>query len=86
MVLVRPETVELQPADGDGAGSLTGEIISHTFLGRVDAPEDRLGRRRPDRRRARLARANAYPVGMTRAGALPGRDGAGCSASKRPSS
>ena len=34
MVLVRPESVELQPANGDGAGVITGEIVSHTFLGR----------------------------------------------------
>ena len=33
MVLVRPESVELQPANGDGPGVITGEIVSHTFLG-----------------------------------------------------
>ena len=52
MVLVRPETVELQPANGDGAGVITGEIVSHTFLGRDDAAEADLRRQRGDGRRA----------------------------------
>jgi putative spermidine/putrescine transport system ATP-binding protein len=36
LVLVRPETIELQPAEnGTAAGVLTAEVISHTFLGAV---------------------------------------------------
>ena len=36
LVLVRPETVEVGPANGDGAvNSFTGEVITQTFLGPV---------------------------------------------------
>jgi hypothetical protein len=36
LVLVRPETVELALANGDGPGNrLIGEVITHTFLGSV---------------------------------------------------
>ncbi len=34
LLLLRPETVELEAAAGDGGG-LTGEVLSHTFLGAV---------------------------------------------------
>jgi putative spermidine/putrescine transport system ATP-binding protein len=33
LLLVRPETVELEAATGNGG--LTGEVLSHTFLGSV---------------------------------------------------
>ena len=82
MVLVRPETVELQPANGDGSGVITGEIVSHTFLGADDAAEADLRRQRGDGRRAGHAgeRLSGRHEG---AGALPRRDGAGAHASKR---
>jgi len=62
LVLVRPETVELTPADGDGAG-LVGEVLSQTFLGpvtrlKVDAPGGELTADMP------AARAATLPIGM----------------------
>ena len=36
LVLVRPELLELEPsADGGGENTLTGEVLTHTFLGSV---------------------------------------------------
>jgi putative spermidine/putrescine transport system ATP-binding protein len=35
LVLVRPETVEVAAANGAGANTLTGEVLTHTFLGPV---------------------------------------------------
>jgi putative spermidine/putrescine transport system ATP-binding protein len=37
VLLVRPETIEIAPLDGDGAraGGLVGRVVSHTFLGAV---------------------------------------------------
>jgi putative spermidine/putrescine transport system ATP-binding protein len=36
LVLVRPETLELSAApEGDGAGGLVGDVLTHTFLGPV---------------------------------------------------
>jgi putative spermidine/putrescine transport system ATP-binding protein len=63
MVLVRPETVELQPANGDGSGVITGEIVSHTFLGammrlKLTSGDNEVTADVP------APRANAYPVGM----------------------
>ena len=71
MVLVRPETVELGPANGDGTGVLTGEIVSHTFLGanmrlKITADESELTADVP------ASRANAYPVGMRVQARFPG--------------
>ena len=71
LVLVRPETVELHTPDGDGAGALTGEIISHTFLGasmrlKIDAAGGELTADVP------ASRANAYPVGMRVEARFPG--------------
>ncbi|MBA2461786.1 MAG: ABC transporter ATP-binding protein [Actinobacteria bacterium] len=71
LVLVRPETVELQQASGDGAGVLTGDIVSHTFLGasmrlKIDAGGGELTADVP------ASRANAYPVGMTVEARFPG--------------
>jgi len=62
LVLVRPETVEVTPAEGDGTG-LAGEVLSHTFLGpvtrvKVDAPSGELTADMP------VARAATLPVGM----------------------
>jgi putative spermidine/putrescine transport system ATP-binding protein len=71
MVLVRPETVELQPADGDGASVITGEIVSHTFLGanmrlKIAADASDLTADVP------ASRADAYPVGMKVQARFPG--------------
>jgi putative spermidine/putrescine transport system ATP-binding protein len=71
MVLVRPETVELGPANGDGTGVLTGEIVSHTFLGanmrlKIAADESELTADVP------ASRADAYPVGMKVQARFPG--------------
>ncbi len=71
LVLVRPETVDLQPANGDGTDALTGEIISHTFLGasmrlKIHAGGGELTADVP------ASRANAYPVGMTVEAHFPG--------------
>jgi putative spermidine/putrescine transport system ATP-binding protein len=35
LVLIRPETVEVAAANGAGANTMTGEVITHTFLGPV---------------------------------------------------
>ena len=71
LVLVRPETVELQPAERRRYGALTGEIVSHTFLGasmrlKIDAAGGELTADVP------ASRANAYPVGMKVEARFPG--------------
>ncbi len=71
MVLVRPEAVELQPANGDGAGVITGEIVSHTFLGammrlKLTSGDNEVTADVP------ATRANAYPVGMRVQARFPG--------------
>jgi putative spermidine/putrescine transport system ATP-binding protein len=71
MVLVRPETVELGPANGDGTAVITGEIVSHTFLGanmrlKVAADAGDLTADVP------ASRAHAYPVGMKVQARFPG--------------
>ena len=71
LVLVRPETVDLQPANGDGTGALTGDIVSHTFLGasmrlKIHGGGGELTADVP------ASRANAYPVGMTVDAHFPG--------------
>ena len=35
LVLIRPETVEVAAANGAGANMMTGEVLTHTFLGPV---------------------------------------------------
>jgi len=35
LVLIRPETVEVAAANGAGANTMTGEVLTHTFLGPV---------------------------------------------------
>ena len=71
MVLVRPETVELHPANGDGQAVVTGEIVSHTFLGanmrlKITAGDSELTADVP------ASRADAYPVGMKVQARFPG--------------
>ena len=44
LVLVRPETVELEPAvERRSSGALAGEVVSHTFLGPVTRLKVALG-------------------------------------------
>ncbi len=71
MVLVRPETVELQPANGDASGVITGEIVSHTFLGammrlKLTSGDSEVTADVP------ATRASAYPVGMKVQARFPG--------------
>jgi putative spermidine/putrescine transport system ATP-binding protein len=71
MVLVRPETVELGAMNGDGSDVVTGEIVSHTFLGanmrlKIAGDAGDLTADLP------ASRANAYPVGMKVQARFPG--------------
>jgi len=61
LVLVRPETVELGPAS-NGA-PLTGEVISHTFLGPVTRLKVTFGEGEMTAD-VSATRADSYPVGM----------------------
>jgi putative spermidine/putrescine transport system ATP-binding protein len=61
LVLVRPETVELGPAS-NGA-PLTGEVLSHTFLGPVTRLKVTFGEGEMTAD-VSAARADSYPVGM----------------------
>jgi putative spermidine/putrescine transport system ATP-binding protein len=72
LVLVRPETLELEPApDGAlGANALTGEVLTHTFLGpvtrlKVIGPECDLIAD------VSTARADALPIGLRVAARVP---------------
>jgi len=58
LVLVRPETLELERADG-GAGAIIGEVVAHIFLGaitrvKVDAGDHELSADLPGPRAAEL--------------------------------
>jgi putative spermidine/putrescine transport system ATP-binding protein len=63
LVLVRPETLELERADGEGSsGALLGEVVAHIFLGaitrvKVDAGDNQLSADLPG------AKAAEMPVG-----------------------
>jgi putative spermidine/putrescine transport system ATP-binding protein len=63
LVLVRPETLELERADGEGSsGALLGEVVAHIFLGsitrvKVDAGDTELSADLPG------AKAAEMPVG-----------------------
>ena len=74
LVLVRPETVELSPADGaGGANTLTGEVLTQTFLGPVTrlkvvgAGVDLIAD-------VSTAKAVTLPIGMKVTAALPATD------------
>jgi putative spermidine/putrescine transport system ATP-binding protein len=60
LVLVRPETVELGPASNSGA--LTGEVISHTFLGPVTRLKVTLGESEMTAD-VSASHADSFPVG-----------------------
>jgi putative spermidine/putrescine transport system ATP-binding protein len=70
LVLIRPETVDVTAANGAGANTLTGEVLTHTFLGpvtrlRIDGPGASLIADMP------TARAAALPPGSKVDAALP---------------
>jgi putative spermidine/putrescine transport system ATP-binding protein len=74
LVLIRPETVELSPANGaGGANTLTGEVIAQTFLG----PVTRLKVVGPGAdliADVSTAKAATLPIGMKVTAALPATD------------
>jgi putative spermidine/putrescine transport system ATP-binding protein len=74
LVLIRPETVELSPANGaGGANTLTGEVIAQTFLG----PVTRLKVVGPGAdliADVSTAKAATLPIGMKVTAALPASD------------
>jgi putative spermidine/putrescine transport system ATP-binding protein len=70
LVLVRPETLELERADGGAAGAIIGEVVAHIFLGaitrvKVDAGEHELSADLPGPRAAEL------PIGSRVAARFP---------------
>jgi putative spermidine/putrescine transport system ATP-binding protein len=70
LVLIRPETVDVTAANRAGANTLTGEVLTHTFLGpvtrlRIDGPGASLIADMP------TARAAALPPGSKVDAALP---------------
>jgi len=70
LVLIRPETVEVTAANGAGANTVTGEVLTHTFLGpvtrlRIDGVGASLIADMP------TARAAALPPGSKVDAALP---------------
>jgi putative spermidine/putrescine transport system ATP-binding protein len=74
LVLVRPEIMELQRADGAAASGLVGEVVAHIFLGaitrvKVDAGEHELSADLPGSRAAEL------PVGSRVAASFPADGG-----------
>src|SRR4051795_5455551 len=74
LVLIRPETVELSPANGaGGANTLNGEVIAQTFLG----PVTRLKVVGPGAdliADVSTAKAATLPIGMKVTAALPASD------------
>ena len=76
LVLVRPETVELGPRRRT-ARALTGEVLSHTFLGPVTRLKVTFGEGEMTAD-VSAARADSYPVGM--------RVGVGFPSAQRPPS
>jgi putative spermidine/putrescine transport system ATP-binding protein len=74
LVLVRPEILELQRADGAASAALVGEVVAHIFLGaitrvKVDAGEFELSADLPGHRAAEL------PVGSRVAASFPADGG-----------
>jgi len=70
LVLIRPETVDVTAANGAGANTFTGEVLTHTFLGpvtrlRIDGSGASLIADMP------TARAAALPPGSKVDAALP---------------
>jgi putative spermidine/putrescine transport system ATP-binding protein len=84
LVLVRPEILELERADGAGSsGALVGEVVAHIFLGsitrvKVDAGEHELSADLPP------ARAAELPVGSQVAARFPAEAGRVLALSEQP--
>ena len=74
LVLVRPEIVELERADGGVAGAIIGEVVAHIFLGaitrvKVEADDHELSADLPGHKAAEL------PVGSRVAASFPADGG-----------
>jgi putative spermidine/putrescine transport system ATP-binding protein len=84
LVLVRPETLELERVDGSGAsGALVGEVLAHIFLGpitrvKVDAGDHELSADLPGPRAAQL------PIGSRVAARFPADAGRVLGLSEQP--
>jgi len=83
LVLVRPEILELERADGGAAGAIIGEVVAHIFLGsitrvKVDAGEHELSADLPGHRAAEL------PVGSRVAARFPADGGRVLALSEQP--
>jgi putative spermidine/putrescine transport system ATP-binding protein len=74
LILIRPETVELTPANGSGgANTLSGEVIAQTFLGPVTRLKV-VGPAADLIADVSTAKAATLPIGMKVTAALPATD------------
>jgi ABC-type Fe3+/spermidine/putrescine transport system ATPase subunit len=74
LVLIRPETVELAPANGSGGeNTLSGEVIAQTFLGPVTRLKV-VGPAADLIADVSTAKAATLPIGMKVTAALPATD------------
>jgi len=85
LVLVRPEILELQRADGAASSPLVGEVVAHIFLGaitrvKVDAGDHELSADLPGSKAAEL------PVGTRVAASFPADGGRVLALSEQPAS
>ncbi|HET6658165.1 MAG TPA: ABC transporter ATP-binding protein [Gaiellaceae bacterium] len=85
LVLVRPEILELQRADGAASSALVGEVVAHIFLGaitrvKVDAGDHELSADLPGSKAAEL------PVGTRVAASFPADGGRVLALSEQPAS
>jgi putative spermidine/putrescine transport system ATP-binding protein len=83
LVLVRPEILELQRADGAAASGLVGDVVAHIFLGaitrvKVDAGDHELSADLPGHKAAEL------PVGSRVAASFPAEGGRVLALSEQP--
>ena len=83
LVLVRPEILELQRADGAASAALVGDVVAHIFLGaitrvKVDAGEYELSADLPGHKAAEL------PVGSRVAASFPADGGRVLALSEQP--
>ena len=85
LVLVRPEILELQRADGASSSALIGDVVAHIFLGaitrvKVDAGDHQLSADLPGHRAAEV------PVGSRVAASFPADGGRVLALSEQPAS
>jgi ABC-type Fe3+/spermidine/putrescine transport system ATPase subunit len=83
LVLVRPEILELERADGAASSALVGEVVAHIFLGaitrvKVDAGDHELSADLPGHKAAEL------PVGSRVAASFPADGGRVLALSEQP--